>query len=245
MLNIEIFDPKFYDSSCADELVALIRDRLDEKERCSLVLSGGSTPGGVYRTLGRPPRSDEIDWSRVDLFMGDERWVPATDAQSNLRMVKETLLGIVGSEDVKGPKVYPVNTTLGSVQAGADDYSAVITNYLKSNGGKFDIVLLGLGEDGHTASLFPGSPFVTSQDSVCFAVKHPTDGTQRVTVGSKDLFNAWRVIYLVKGRSKSEMIKRTIDGKESIDAIPARLYTGRKDETSFLLDSEAASLLQR
>lgn len=243
--HIEVFEPRLYDGAVADEIVTSIQERLADCGRCSLVLAGGSTPGNVYRTLAKPPRVSEVEWDKVDIFWGDERWVPQDDDQSNFRMVQETLLSQLST---KKPKVYAVNTKLKSPEEGAQAYSQVIHNCLGTKTGEtpiFDIVLLGIGEDGHTASIFPKSKLVKDTSATCYAVQHPTNKGWRVTVGAGPLFSARKVFYIVKGESKAEMAARVIEGSDSVDEIPSKLFTQAKGEVSFLLDSGSALKLSR
>jgi 6-phosphogluconolactonase len=237
---IEVFEPRLFDGAIADEILASVQERVAEKGRCTIALAGGSTPAGVYRAMSKPPRVQEVDWSTVDLLWGDDRWVPHDDDQSNYRMVNETLLS-----QLKGtrPAVYPVDTALQSPEMGAKAYSDTIQKLSGAPSPKLDIVLLGIGEDGHTASLFPGSPVLHRKDSICFSVTHPTNGTQRVTMGSEALFSAWRVFFIVKGEAKAEIMRRVLEGSEPVEVLPSRLYTTATGQVTFFLDSGAAKLL--
>ena len=238
---IEVFEPRLFDGAVADEISASIEERLTEKKRCSVALSGGSTPGCVYRALSKPPRVESVTWPSVDLILGDERWVPLTDDQSNYRMIDETLLSQLKTTK---PAVHPVDTSLKSCADSAKAYADTLRR-VSGNPPQLDIVLLGVGEDGHTASLFPGTDSVHRHDGVCFAVKHPASGQERVTISPDVLFNAWRVFYIVKGESKADIIKRVVEGNESIDVLPSRLFTTAKAQVSFLLDSGAAQKLSK
>ena len=237
--HLEVFESRLFDGAVADEIVASVQERLGEQGRCSITLAGGSTPAGVYRAMTKPPRVSEVDWGAIDLLFGDERWVPHEDDQSNYRMVKETLLShLVGP---KKPAVYPVDTSLAAAAMGAESYSDTIRRVV--GGATLDIVLLGIGEDGHTASLFPGSPVLTDSSKLCHAVEHPTNGTVRITVSSAMLFSAWRVFFIVKGESKASIIKRVIEGTEPSAVLPSRLFTSATGKVTFLLDSGAAQQL--
>ena len=244
-VEIETFEPKLYDGAVADEIIASIQERIADRGRCSLALAGGSTPGNIYRTLSKPPRATDVEWDKVDIFFGDERWVPEDDDQSNYRMVQETLLSQLKG---KSPKVYKVETTLKSTEEGAKAYSQTIQKALSVKAGEipiFDIVLLGIGEDGHTASLFPKSKTIHATGSICYAVQHPVNKGWRVTIGADTLFSAKKVFFIVKGESKAEMVARVIEGNDSVDDIPSRLFTTAKGEVTFLLDSGSAHNLSK
>lgn len=243
-LTIDQFEPKLFSGAVADEIVASVNDSLAERGVCRISLAGGSTPGAIYRMLSQPPRASEIDWSKVELFWGDERWVPRTDNQSNYKMVQETLLGGLPSQ----PKIYGVDTGLSSPEAGAEAYSATIRSAFGIGASalpEFDLVLLGMGEDGHTASLFPGSGAVNQSGLVAVAVRHPSDGGFRVTLLPDVLFGARKILFLVKGEEKAEMLQRVIEGNEPPEVLPARLFEKARDRVSWLLDSRAGSKLSQ
>lgn len=248
--TIEVIEPRLYAASVADELVASIQDAIHERGRCSLVLSGGSTPSAVYRCLAMPPRVESVEWGKVDLFWGDERWVSHEDTQSNFLMVRETLLAHLGSN---GPRVHPVDTTSPTPQVAAERYTRTIAETLGTAPDavpEFDIVLLGVGEDAHTASIFPGSPLVHASGAVpsatCVAVKDASGEKDRITLSPNALFAARRIMFLVKGASKAEVVQRVLRGSESFDRAPARLYiTAPAERVTWFLDSEAAVQLDR
>ncbi len=255
--NVEVFEPKLFAGAVADEIVASIQEAISERGRCSLVLAGGKTPGSIYRALGLPPRVEDIDWAKLSLFWGDERWVPSDDSQSNYRMVCETLLGHVPKP---GPSVYSVQFDGGTPEQAADKYGKVIAKALNAGEGNagegnagegnagegtlpvFDIVLLGIGEDGHTASIFPGSKAISAMDKVCLAVPHPGGG-HRVTLTPGALFSARRIFFIVNGEQKATMLKRIFDKSGEVEQIPARLYEQARGEVTWFVDSEAARKL--
>jgi 6-phosphogluconolactonase len=242
-MRTEIIDPIHFASEVADELIAIFDEVLSEKPRCSVALCGGSTPGEVYRALSLPPRSTSIKWDKIDFFLGDERFVPHTDDRSNYLMVQQTMIhNLTGVK----PQVYPVNDKCSNVQQAANEYQTLIKKVIPCNAEgipSFDIILLGIGEDGHTASLFPNDNAVNDHSAICLPVNHPTDGTQRVTFSVDLITAANRIMYLVKGKSKAQIAKTIVTGNDSIMHYPARLFTKVSDKTSFFLDSMAASLL--
>lgn len=242
-MQIEIVEPKLLAGVVADEIVALVQEALADRPRCSIALSGGSTPATIYRAISHPPRVGEIEWGRLDLFLGDERWVPETDNLSNYKMIKESLLLHLPEP---GPKVYPVNTSLSSPGESAKDYEKTLRSVLGKGSGSgviFDLMILGIGEDGHTASLFPGSPVLKKSDALCYAVSHPLDDTKRITLSVETVFSARRVIFIATGKAKAEIVQKVIEGSDSPEVYPARFFTGAMDRTSWFLDSEAGALL--
>jgi len=240
-VSVEVVEPVLFAGVVADEIVASIAEAVGERGVCSIALAGGSTPGAIYRCLAKPPRVSEVEWSKVKLFWGDERWVPSTDTQSNFKMTQETLLGqILGA----GPRYFPVPTDAPTPADGAARYAQTIRAELGPKP-EFDLVILGVGEDGHTASIFPHSPVLRGSGDICAAVEHPEDKKARVTLTPEILFGARRTIFIVKGEAKAEIVKRVLEGGDSPDAIPSKLYTRAADRTTFFLDSGAAVRLSR
>lgn len=241
--NIEVIEPKLFPGVVADEIVASIRDAISEKDRCSLALSGGGTPSGIYRLLSKPPRISEIEWEKMDLYWGDERYVPHDHVASNYRMVRETMLAHLNQNK---PRVHALDTTLADPNEAAKKYEQEIRKAEGISAGvlpEFDIVLLGVGEDGHTASLFPGSPALnTPPNIICVAAEHP-EGGYRVSLTQHAIFNAKKIIYIIKGGSKADIVRRIIKGDEDTSVIPARFYLPARDRVTFFLDSEAAQKL--
>lgn len=244
--DIEIIDPKRFAATVAEELVASIIEVLDEKEFCSFVLSGGSTPGQVYRRLSRPPFDDEIEWSRVKLYWGDERYVSRESENSNFRMVRETLLQPLSDKELL---YFPVDTSCNSADECAAKYGETIQQsgyYAGDDGEAFDIVLLGMGTDGHTASLFPGTPYVKESQELCIACQHPTDGTTRISLTPRAIFSAAKIFFLVTGEEKAETLAEVIDNPKITHAqMPATLYREARGQVTWFCDFLAASRLER
>ncbi len=242
--RIEIVEPRLFAGAVADEIVASISEIIAEHGRCSLVLSGGSTPAAVYRALATPPRVSDVNWDKVLFFWGDERWVSHDDSRSNFKMASETLLSNISSDKLQ---VFPIETSLPSPAAGASQYAKTISGQKlreKNALPVFDLVLLGMGEDGHVASVFPGSALIGKSGALCEAVVHPQDKSERVTLTPALLFNAQRIIFIVSGQSKAEMFRRVINKDGDVRNIPARLYEQAIDKVSWFVDSAAASQIK-
>ena len=242
--NIEVIEPKLFTAVVADEIVASIRDAIEDKGSCSLVLSGGSTPGAIYRLLSKPPRIAEVEWEKLDLYWGDERYVAQDHSNSNFRMTNETLMSHLSAEK---PRVHAVDTSYDSAEKAAAAYESLIRKVEKLEQNAlpvFDIVLLGIGEDGHTASLFPHSKILAlDRTKICGAADHP-EGGKRISLTQHALFNAKKILFIVKGSSKAAIIKRVIRGSDSPEELPSRYYLAAKERVTFFLDSEAATGLQ-
>lgn len=238
--NIEIVEPRLLAGVVADEVIASIEESISERGTCSVVLCGGKTPGAIYRVLSKPPRVQEVDWANVKIFWGDERFVPHEDTQSNFHLAQETLLDDIGTP---GPKVFPIDTSLKSAKDGAKKYSELIRKEFSIDEGempKFDIVLLGVGEDGHTASIFPGSEFKRGEGEICYSVKRSEDQFDRITLSADALFGARKVIFIARGENKANIVQRTIEGSDPVEIVPARLYAEVSEVVTWFVDSEAA-----
>jgi 6-phosphogluconolactonase len=243
--NLEIVEPKLFAGAVADEIVACINDAIGEQGRCRVALAGGSTPGAVYRMIAKPPRVTDVEWDKVDFFFGDERWVAHSDHQSNCKMAQETLLAHIAG---KHPGVFPVDTGLSTPEEGARAYAHTMREVFGIGGADtpiFDLVLLGVGEDGHTASLFPGSPLVDGEgDDICAAVPHPAGDCMRVTLTPKVILAARRVTYIVTGAAKSPVVKRILQSDASVSELPATIFRNAAGKVSWFVDSPAGQGLR-
>ena len=240
---IKIFAPAVYAASVAEEISSTIVEAMQERGACSCVLAGGETPRAIYRCLARPAAAGLIRWPNVRLYLTDERWVPYGSDRSNYRMVCETLVdNILGAK----PMVVPVDTSMDSAERGAREYDDAIRGFVGIRPGKlplFDLVLLGIGEDGHIASIFPGGDLWKTPCNITHAVEHPQYGT-RVTLGPEALFHARKIFFMVQGSHKAAVVKRVLWGSDAAEEVPARLFAAAAERTIFFIDSDAAAGLK-
>lgn len=242
--NIEVVEAKLLPGVVADEIVATIQDTLQDRDFCSIALAGGRTPGAIYRSLSRPPRVGEVEWEKVKLFSGDERWLPANHSHSNQLMVNQTLLSALPA---KGPKFFAINCELKSADAAAKVYEEQLRVELGAAAGEvpeLDLVLLGIGEDGHTASIYRDSPVLKDPKRLCMAVKEPDSDVERVTLTPTVFFNARKVIFIARGEGKADILRRVLTEEPSPSELPARLFTTAKNPVTWFLDSSAAVKLK-
>lgn len=233
-VKIEITDSVRFAATVADEIVSLAGQ--DSNDIVSIALAGGSTPGEVYRQFLVEPRASEMPWDKLRFFLGDERWVPLDDPQSNYFMAKETFLN-------KRPKAISYPITGSDPENAAVEYEKIIKSVV---GDRFDILLLGMGDDGHTASIFPHSPLLNSNDLRLVGVaKHPTSGQIRISFTPHLIQNAERILVLVKGKGKADMLKRVFEGDDSVDELPIKLLWSAKGKVTFFVDGEAAKHLAK
>lgn len=202
--------------------------------RVSLGLAGGGTPRATYARL----RDEEVDWERVEAWIGDERWVPPGHPDHNGTMVSQILLDHVPA------RFHPVPYLAGSPEQAALAYERTLREILAEQDGRPrpDMVILGLGEDGHTASLFPGSPALAEEERLYVA--NPIDpDTWRVTATFPLLLAARSIIFLVTGAQKAEAVAEVLEGTGA-PAPPARRILEAEGEVLWLLDRPAAGRLR-
>jgi 6-phosphogluconolactonase len=204
------------------ETIAAIRER----GACALGLSGGRTPEPVYRELASAPG---IDWSRVSVFFGDERAVPPDDRESNYRMVREALLSRVPIPD----------SSVHRMEAERPDREAAARAYERSLPPALDILLLGVGADGHTASLFPGSPALDERRRLVLPVIGTKAPLERLTITPPVIEAARRVAVAAAGADKAAAAARALEGSASAKDVPA----GLARRGAWFLDRAAAARL--
>jgi 6-phosphogluconolactonase len=232
-------------SAAAAELFCeLGQGRWREGRTFSVALSGGSTPQGLYELLARPPRSIEIPWERVHLFQVDERCVPPDDPQSNYRMMRETLLRHVPIPEANFHR-------MAAEQADRDEaaraYAAELGRILQPGPGEFprlDLVFLGMGPDGHTASLFPGSPALTEQDLWVRSNFVEKFATHRLTLTYPVLNAARQLVLLVSGAEKAETLRRVLRPEAGAVPLPAQSIRPSDGDVSWYVDRAAAKFLE-
>jgi 6-phosphogluconolactonase len=217
----------------AEQVASAIDLALAERDRAQIALAGGETPKATYRRLGQ----EHLPWERVDVLLGDERWVPADDPASNARMIGETLLAQLPARQAR---FHPVPTDRPSPEASAEAYAELLARLCAGDPPRFDVVLLGLGDDGHTASLFPGTAATTVLDRA--VALGEGKGLPRITLTAPVLSAARKVIFLVSGEGKRQALQRLMDPDEPVARTPARLVQPRT-EVVILADAAAAAPL--
>jgi len=215
-----------------------INDAVRSHGRCSLVLSGGSTPSTLYGLLASEFR-DQIPWTHVHVFWGDERYVSAHDPDSNYRMARETLLKYV---PCPAGNVHPMPTHFPSPDAAARDYERLLRSYFGNSWPHFDLILLGLGEEGHTASLFPGSPALGEGTRWVVAVKAPAEPPIRLTLTLPALTRAANIYVLVAGSKKAGALHHVLTGIPDTNTYPAAGVRSTDGTLIWWVDREAAGV---
>jgi 6-phosphogluconolactonase len=232
----------------ADLIIQVAQDAIRVRGRAMLSLAGGSTPGKTYSLLAKPDRRGRIDWAHTYLFFGDERFVPPDDPSSNFAMVQRTLLE---PASVPAGHVFPVPTQLGTAAAAAREYAATLTKVFeigdRADPPRFDLILLGLGDDGHTASLFPGaaSLWVTDRWAVASPPGTLPPPVARVTLTFPVLNAAREIVFLVSGQNKAEALRDVLEDEPGREKRPAACVCPVDGTLIWLVDDAAASRLTR
>lgn len=210
------------------------------KEKFFLALSGGTTPKVIFQTLVRDFKK-KIDWNKVHFFWGDERCVPPDHPESNYGMAKEYLLDHI---DIPVENIYRIKGE-DNPDNEAERYSNEIKKYLPEVNGlpQFDAAMLGLGEDGHTASIFPDQLKLLSSDKICETAIHPSTKQKRITLTGKVINNSGEIYFLVTGKKKSIIVEKILNKKNNYLKFPASHINPFNGELFWLLGDEAASEL--
>lgn len=207
--------------------------------RFNIALAGGTTPKRAYELLAQEPFRDRVDWSRVFVFWGDERCVPPDDALSNYRAARMALLDQV---PIPAGNVHRIRGELPPAES-ACDYETALVQHFGPGPVRFDLIILGLGRDGHTASLFPGTPVIHERTRLAAEVYLAESNMWRVTLTVPVLSAATVVAFVVSGAAKADVVHEVILGPRAPDRLPAQFVLPAAHETRWLVDQAAASSL--
>ncbi|HSA57126.1 MAG TPA: 6-phosphogluconolactonase [Gemmatimonadaceae bacterium] len=228
--DLHVFDPASFAAIAAEHVTIAMERSILARGRCDLALTGGSTPRPVYEQMALAPLAERIPWDRVAIYFGDERCVPPDDPRSNFRMADESLLSRV-----------PIpRTSIHRMAGERTDYEAAAADYARLLPDALDILLLGAGEDGHTASLFPHSPALREEARRVVSARSPAPPAMRLTITPPVIRAARAIFVLASGRTKAAAIARALEGPRSPEEVPIQLALGG----TWLLDRAAASELR-
>lgn len=218
-----------------------------DRGRFHVALAGGLTPRRAYQLLGADPFRRQLDWTRVEFFWGDERAVPPGHHDSNYRMAREAMLDRLA---VKESQIHRMRGEVEPLEVAAHEYQELMARIFRvpPNGPPpvFDLILLGLGADGHTASIFPGTPAV--RELFRWVMPNVRPGVargERLTLTVPVLNRARVVTFLVTGKDKAEAVATILEGGGEAEPPPARLVAPPAGQVEWLLDREAASALRQ
>lgn len=229
-------------SLCANFFYRTIVERMTEPGRISVALSGGSTPRPMHRLLAMPPYLTDIPWNQIDIYWADERLVPPNDPASNYGAAKKDLLDHL---PIQKDHIHPMCSPHSPGRA-AEEYEGLLAEYFELEPKAlplFDLIILGIGQDGHTASIFPNDRTAIDTGRWVVPVKGGTPDVHRLTLTMPVLLKARHLFFLVTGRSKAEMV-RTIFEQDSA-GLPPQLLNASSNQVAWFLDKEAASLLTK
>jgi 6-phosphogluconolactonase len=209
-----------------------------------IALSGGSTPKALGQVLATPPYQRRIPWNRTEIFWGDERWVSLDSDESNAGAAKR---GFLDQSPIPSENIHPYDTDAEDPNIAAAEMEAKIRAILPEDEypPRFDLILLGLGDDGHTASLFPGTSAIREQNKLVVAHDVPKLNSVRLTF-TPPLINAARqVVFLVSGSSKAEVLKQVLEGEYQPEILPSQIVMPENGVLTWLVDEAAAAELSR
>lgn len=240
MPEIKIFpDPAQLARGAANEIKRVAQASLLNKEYFTIALSGGSTPKTLYSLLAGEPWRSEIPWRNTHFFWSDERHVPPSHPESNFRLADEALLSKLS---LPGENMHRISGELPDPAVAAHEYEQELKNFFNLSANqapRFDLVLLGVGTDGHTASLFPGTSALRERERLCVANWVEELSTWRITLTLPVLKSAANVIFLVSGIEKASIVHAILYGEER-ELYPAQLVQPERGSLYWLVDQAAA-----
>jgi 6-phosphogluconolactonase len=229
-------------AAAAEEVVRAANEAVAERGRFTIALSGGSTPKNLYNLLATNART-ALPWDRMFFFFGDERHVPPTDPDSNYRMANETMLSKVPAP---AGNVFRVKTENPDAAAAAEDYEQTLRKFFSLQAGqfpRFDLILLGMGPDGHTASLFPGTAALQEKSRIVVANWVDKMKAFRITLTLPALNAAREVAFVVGGTDKAPALHAVLESDAPGEQYPAKLVRPTDGKLIWLIDRAAASQL--
>lgn len=230
-------DTKELSSRLAGFLLKDILSVLDKKDRYTFVLSGGSTPKALYKLLASEPYRSAVPWEKVHFFWGDERFVPFEDPRNNANMAYEELLNHI---PVVAENIHVMNTSL-SPEDSSEQYTGILRSYFGDTGHTFDFVLLGMGDDGHTLSLFPGMPVIHEQEKWVDSFYLDAQSMYRITLTAPVVNRAAKVVFLAAGSNKADVLYQVLKGERNPDQYPSQVIQLPYGELHWFVDAEAAA----
>src|SRR6266478_2620293 len=230
--------------TAAAEFLEAAKQAVREKGSFCVALSGGSTPKALYGLLiNNPVLQAKVPWSKIQFFFGDERHVPPDDAESNFRMATEAMLA---KAPVDPKQVHRIKGEKRNATQAAEEYEQELRASFRLAADqlpRFDLVLLGMGPEGHTASLFPGTKALKEERRLVVSNWVGKLYTDRITLTPPVLNNAARVIFMVHGEEKAPALKAVLEGPYEPDQLPAQMIKPTEGKVLWLVDPSAASML--
>lgn len=237
---IKLFrDKESLSIGAAGLFIECAEESIEKKNAFTVALSGGSTPKRTYEILASPPYRDRINWEKTNIFWGDERCVSICDERSNCRMAFDTLLDNV---PVPRENLHPILCE-DNPEKGAAEYEKLLRKFFRGRPPAFDLVLLGLGENGHTASLFPETGILQESNKLASSLHVQEDEYHRVSLTANTINQAAVIAFLVSGASKASVLRDVLEGPQAPRRLPAQLIRPVRGELIWMIDRSAGSLL--
>jgi len=218
-------------------IAAYIETVLKKQDRFTLVLSGGSTPKKLYQLLATDKYKNKIDWIKLHFFWGDERYVPFTDDRNNAKMAFEILLDHV---PVLKDHIHIMRTDI-EPEAAAMEYENILHNYFRNSNHTFDLILLGLGDNAHTLSLFPGYDIVNEKKKWVKSFYLNEQKMYRITLTTPVVNTSGRIVFLISGSDKAAALYHVLSDKYEPDLYPAQIIQPYNGEIYWWVDQAAAA----
>jgi len=228
-------DPESLSEAAARLFVKRSRHAVQVQNQFSVALAGGHTPERTYQILSEPPFHDQVPWTKVHVFWSDERCVPPDDPRSNAHMAHQALLD---RAPIPPDQIHPIRCNQNPQQA-AEEYESLLRDFFAGRSPCFDLILLGLGENGHTASIFPGTPAVEEQERWVIAVFVAEQAMWRITMTPLLINRAAMVTFLVAGTAKARVLQRVLDGPFEPYDLPAQLIQPVSGGLDWIVDEAA------
>ena len=239
-MELQVYkDAQELSQASAKWIAGLIAETLKVRDRFTIALSGGSTPKLLHKILAAAPYNDQIDWSKMHIFWGDERAVPFEDDRNNAKMAYDTLLNFVA---VPASQIHVMRTDIGPEES-ALDYEKILHQYFDKTPNTFDLVLLGMGDDGHTLSLFPGTAIVHEEKAWAKAFFLPAQEMYRITLTKTIVNRAAHIAFLTTGTGKAHALKEVLKGVYNPDLYPSQEIKPVNGELHWFVDEAAAAQL--
>ena len=228
----------------AEEFLKSVAEAVAQKGAFTVALAGGSTPKALYSQLADEPLRSQIPWEKLHFFFGDERHAPPDGAESNFRMANEALFS---KGAIKPEQITRIKGEYADTEKAALEYEQALRTYFKLKVGeypRFDLVLLGMGEEGHTLSLFPGTKALHASDRIVVRNWVGKLYTERITLTATAANHASRVIFMVTRADKAPALKAVLEGPYEPEQLPAQLIQPASGKLLWLVDQAAGSMLE-
>jgi 6-phosphogluconolactonase len=234
-------DTEALSQAAAALFVKAAQESVDKNGRFTVALTGGSSPVRLYALLAQSPYREQVPWKQTYVFWGDERWVPLTDTRSNAKMAIDTLLQHV---PVPEDQVYPMWGS-GEPEEFAQQYEQVLQKHFHQQAPQFDLILLGMGDDGHTASLFPGTEVLQEPSRWVRAYYLTPQAMYRITLTALLINQARHIVFLTFGANKADALYEVQEGAPNPEKYPSQLIQPKPGEVQWLVDEAAAARLTK